>query len=424
MYEHPPQLQQERVPEIQELRTSRPTYDLRYRPVPTVVRGTREPQLQERRRGILEFWYRASAPPVPPDNASLAQRELARRGRLASVILLFTLLLGIIVTPTVFFSQNPFTLPVHWSTLTINVLALVLNRRGKVGIAGGLVVISLFLTLAVNLVSPTGLGVSSLPLFELLVVPELIAVSLLPASSVYVVALMNSLFAVCDLLFVRRAPDLEQLFAKTRFGLILQPIILYILVAVVTYLWVRSATQALIRADRAEEIAALEQRELERQQGEIEQKRQLDLGIQQILQTHVQVANGNFRARAPLTQENILWQVAYSLNNLIARLQGYSRAEIELRRLRMQVAHLVRAVHAARHYGNFIWVEPSGTLLDPLITEINGNHVTPSTSVTKTPTSTSHSFQQTRGTRPQTHEFQDTKDAKNTGIPPVRDPFI
>jgi len=64
----------------------------------------------------------------------------------------------------------------------------------------------------------------------------------------------------------------------------------------------------------------------------LEQKRQLDAGIQQILQTHVAVANGDLKVRAPLTQDHVLWQVAAALNNLIARLQSLSDTERELRR--------------------------------------------------------------------------------------------
>src|SRR5207245_259510 len=60
-----------------------------------------------------------------------------------------------------------------------------------------------------------------------------------------------------------------------------------------------------------------------------QQKYELESGIQLILQTHIQVANGDFTTRAPLTQDHLLWQVAYSLNNLLGRLQRLSQAEAE-----------------------------------------------------------------------------------------------
>jgi len=146
---------------------------------------------------------------------------------------------------------------------------------------------------------------------------------------------------------------------------------LQIIVAFVTYLWVTGAQQAIQRADRAEEIAALEQREIERQQHEIEQKQQLDIGIQQILQTHVQVANGNFSARAPLGRENVLWQIAYSLNNLLARLQGYHQMQEQVQRNRAAITYLVQAIQQAKRKGIPLQVERTGTPVDALILELS-----------------------------------------------------
>jgi large-conductance mechanosensitive channel len=328
---------------------------------------------KERSGGAFGWWYRLTAPDIPPPNAPFAQLEIVRRGRLASIILFFVLLLGILAAPSIIVSSTDLAAPLsHLASIAINVIALFFNRRGKVTIAGILVVTSVTLGFTVSLVFPGHIGVSSLPLFELLALPELIAVSLLPPGSVFIVALLYSLFVWFDLSFLPHARDLEQLLAQFRYGLILEPILLYVLVAVVTFLWVRGAIQALKRADRAEEIAILERREVERQQQEIEQKRQLDLGIQQILQTHVQVANGNFQVRAPLTRENILWQIAYSLNNLVARLQNYAQGEMELRRVREQAGHLLQAVRQAKDNDHPIWVKREGTFLDPIALELNG----------------------------------------------------
>ncbi len=336
---------------------------------------------QQRRPGPVEWWYRFAAPPQPATTASFAKREEARRGRLASIILFFIILLGLLATPSIIASStDPSAIISHLASIAMNVIALFFNRRGRVTAAGVLVVTSVTLSFALSLIFPLGhIGIVYLPLFELLALPELIAVSLLPASWVFIVAFVNSLFVFVNLSFLPHAKDLDDLLKTFGAGLILEPILLYVLVAVVTFLWVRSATQAIERADRAEEIAALEQREIERQNQEIEQKRQLDIGIQQILQTHVQVANGNFRVRAPLTKENVLWQIAYSLNNLVARLQGYSQGEIELRRAKMQAAKLIQALRQAKDYTQPIWVEREGTFLDPVILEISGHSLQQST---------------------------------------------
>jgi len=177
----------------------------------------------------------------------------------------------------------------------------------------------------------------------------------------------------------------------------LRLITLQIIVAFVTFLWVTGAQQAIQRADRAEEIAALEQREIEQQQLQIEQKQQLDTGIQFILQTHVQVANGNFAARAPLGKENMLWQIAYSLNNLLARLQSYSQmlsqyqhmqeenyrlhnalqsnttAQHELQRTRVAATRLIELLKQSQDGRIPTSTVRSGTVIDAVVTQLSNS---------------------------------------------------
>ena len=340
--------------------------------IPSLPASKKEQVFQEK-AGPFEWWYRWTAPAIPPVSASLAMREEARRGRLASIVLLFVIALGVLAAPSIIIVGNPVAITSHFASIGLNLFALFFNKRGKVTAAGVLVVLSISLAFALSLITP--IGVASLPLFELLVLPELVAVSLLPPGWVFVFAIIYSLFAWFDLTFLPHAPDLTALLKQFGYGLILEPVLVYLLVAVVTFLWVRSASQAIARADRAEEIVALEQREIERQQEELEQKQQLDLGIKQLLQTHVQVANGNFTARVPLTRENVLWQVAYSLNNLIARIQGYTQNVSEFQRAREHANQVAVTIHNAKHMHSPVQIERRGTFLDPIIIELNGTQV-------------------------------------------------
>src|SRR5260370_19621357 len=136
------------------------------------------------------------------------------------------------------------------------------------------------------------------------------------------------------------------------YDVIVQPIGLQIIVAAVTYLWVRSALHAIARADRAEEIAELQRREAER-------TRQLETEIQQLLQTQVRAANGDLTVRTNLSQDNLLWQVGVSLNMLLTRLQKAgreaSRAEYENQQLRWEVARLSEVVREARAGRQSAW---------------------------------------------------------------------
>jgi len=108
-------------------------------------------------------------------------------------------------------------------------------------------------------------------------------------------------------------------------GMINRPIGLCLAATIAGSISAYSVERAIRRAERAEEIAALEHTMAE-------QKRQLEVGIQQILQTHVQVANGDYGARAPLSQDNVLWQIANSLNNLLNRLQRARQVGQPMRR--------------------------------------------------------------------------------------------
>jgi hypothetical protein len=163
--------------------------------------------------------------------------------------------------------------------------------------------------------------------------------------------LINILFIIAVILLQPRAPAFSMLLASgMALNVIAQPIALQLIVAVVTYLWVRSAQRAIARADRAEEIAELKQREAER-------THQLETGIQQLLQTQVRAANGDLTTRTNLSQENLLWKVGVSLNMLLTRLQKASReasrTEYENQQLRREVARLTEHIHETRAHRHF-----------------------------------------------------------------------
>ena len=305
----------------------------------------------------LEWWYRLTSPPEVAADASLAERERVRRGRLSSTILFVMLVFLCISTAGSLIQPDHRVLFILVPSFVISIPVLVLNRLGKVMTAGAVLVLGFELGYMFALVkTPGGLGVSDLARFDLLVESVLLAVSFLPARVVPWVALANCIFIWAAITYLPHTPDLNALLLTQPYTVIESPIALQVIVAFVTYLWVRSTNMAIERADRAEVIVSL-------QQTIAQQKQQLDEGIQQILQTHVQVANGNFQARAPLTRDNTLWQIAVSLNNLLARLQRLGDSERELQqtryelqktkdalaRSRQEAARLSEALHATRN---------------------------------------------------------------------------
>lgn len=282
--------------------------------------------------GALAWWYRHLAPPEPPANANFAQRERVRRGRTASIVVpIFMLfLLGMLLLA---FMERNYTQAIAIGLgMAGSVLALWLNRQGWIKVAGLLVLVIGYAGEIFSLgVEPGGLTASNMCLLDFTVISDVVVLAFFSANSLFPVIWLNVLLIWGLLTFGPHDATIADMLYHEPLQIFARVYILQLVMASTLYLWARSTEVALQRADRAEEIAALEKRENERSQVELEQKAQLDTGIQQVLQTLVAAANGDLSARTPLNQDHILWQVAMSLNNLIARLQSSSYAESELR---------------------------------------------------------------------------------------------
>ncbi len=322
-------------------------------------------------KGLLEWWYKLAAP-EEPQNATPQDRERVRAGRLSSIMLLIMFCFGLAQLPNALTSTNHFFLVILLVAIAMIIGIFIFNRRGQV-IAAGIVLV-IVVEAAFILIGITGrpLAAGSLTIFYLVVVTELIAVSLLPPKSVFLVAFCNAAFTCGTIFFKPHDATLVLVTSANYYSALASPFALQLIVALVMYLWVQGARQAI---ERAERVAALERALAERDREVAEQKQQLDQGIQHILQTHIQAANGNFSARAPLAKENVLWQVAYGLNNLLARLQRATQFEHELQRTEGEAVRLVDAVRRAKTMRRPIQVPKSGTLLDPLAQELMGNYL-------------------------------------------------
>jgi hypothetical protein len=321
----------------------------------------------------LRGWYRLASPSIPASNATLAQRESYRRGRMIAVMLLVMLAVFVVVMLTVGVFVNRALFPNMVIIICITIIAAFLNRRGFVIIAGVMLVTAIDASLIADLYSyKGGLDVFLLPLLDLLVIPELLAVSLLPTNWVFVSATVHIVFIIAAETFLmpHTAAMQQYLNSPSLADALVRPIVLQIAVALVTYLWVRRATRASERADRATVIATLERTLSEQTQVETEQKRRLDESIQQIIDVHQRVANGDFNARVPLSDNNSLWSIAGSLNNLLARLQRTNQEARLLQRTNDAVALFLQASTQAN--GGLIKWQPTETAIDAIVQQHNG----------------------------------------------------
>jgi hypothetical protein len=285
---------------------------------------------------LFRGWYRIASPPEPPPSAPFEQRERFRRGRTGSQISLAVLVVCISALPAAFRGTNFFLTAILSCGLLAIFGAIALNRMGHVTLAGIIIVMAISISPVSDiLTTPGGLNPAVLPVFSILVLPLMCAVSLLPAWWVFVVATGNSLFTLYAMLYLPHSAELDALL-KASFVSIVTPIILsQLIVSVVAYLWVTGAVHAIRRADRAEEIAKLEHALAINAEITAQQKEQLEASIQKIVETNTRVANGDFDARVPLTRDNVLWQVSSSLNNFLSRFQR-SRHELLLMRTELE----------------------------------------------------------------------------------------
>lgn len=344
---------------------------------------------QNQKRSPMEWWYRLTAPPPARPTASLAERELARRGRLTSLVLLGVVIIATFIAVPVVALENPQLAPAIGALDVILFVALWFNRKGHIYIAGIIVVVNLSIGLPASIITaPGGLSSNSMPLYDVMVQSELFAISLLPAATVFLIAALNCTFIVLDFYLQPHTPDLNAMIAKAGAEVLARPILLHVLIAVVAYLWVRSAMQAIERADRAEVIAILEHDMAEQEHAVAQQKRLLDKSVQQIVETHTRVANGDITARVPLTQDNVLWEIAGSLNNLLSRFQRMlqneqnmrkmgervqwaMRVEYEVMRMKKEIEKQISFVRQAKHDRRPVHFLPTRTIIDPLLAELN-----------------------------------------------------
>src|SRR5690348_1810676 len=311
------------------------------------------------------WWVRATSYGSYGSQHTIEERERVRRSQLASWILLAFLIVDALLIPIGL--SDPGTLAAIGVVFVGLLVGIFFNRIGRVAFVGWLVVVLVDVGVMGSLLSSGSLTVDSLPAYDLMLAAVVIAASILGPISAVVVAAINIALICGDFFLQPHAPDLitdltgypdPSIGALSLLG---RPIGLHIIITVVSILWVVGAERAIRRADRAEEIAQLEH-------AVAEQRRQLEIGVTQLLQTHVRLANGGFSARAPtLQRDNILWQVSVSLNNLIGRMQRLASADVQLQRAFEESQRLLAALRDAQAGRQPRWPELTGTFVDPLV---------------------------------------------------------
>jgi uncharacterized membrane protein YgdD (TMEM256/DUF423 family) len=318
-----------------------------------------------RSNALIQYWNKLTAVPDAPPNADFATREAARQSRLTSNVLFFFLVMVLALLPACFIAPYPSYFWLDLGLVVVCVFALLINRQGYTMTAGMLVNFAGFTALTVALFSTVPFDETTLQGYDMYVIVELLAVSLLPMRSIFLVAVISAFCIVGTLLYMPHTAALDKDLQTRLLIIMARPIGTLFLVAGVAYILSSTMATAIKRAGRAELIAQLEH-------SLAEQSRELEEGVEQILRTHVAVANGNLSARAPLTRDNKLWQVASALNTLLVRYQRAAQAERKLERVDQAVISYVHHIQQAEQQQQIPILPLTRTNIDPLIAVLQG----------------------------------------------------
>ncbi|HEX4206537.1 MAG TPA: hypothetical protein VHZ51_20530, partial [Ktedonobacteraceae bacterium] len=310
-------------------------------------------------------WYGWTAITDVPIDASFAKREAARKSRLASTIIFWILLVFVLFIPGCFVIPNHYVIYADVGMIICCLVAIVFNRTRKPQAAGLLLTVGFELALTFIIFTTLPMDEPSIQQYELFVLGEVLCVSLLAPGWVFVAMLYNIGIICLSIFFQPHTAILNQDLQAQLIVILARPIAVQILVAGATAVWVLSANNALKRADRAEMVAKLEHQLAE---GADNLKR----SNEEILATHVAVANGKLDARVQLDTNSPLWPIARALNMLLDRFQRAARAERELQHVNQVVNELVQGVQVAEQSNQMPILPFTQTSIDPLIAVIPG----------------------------------------------------
>ncbi len=290
------------------------------------------------------WWLRFTSWGWDQPQSQLRARERTRRSQLLSWLLLGLIVADLLVIPLGIGDTG--TLIAVLVIMGGLALSAALNRRGLITVAGTVPMIVICLAIFFSLLTePNGaLDLDAIPAYDLLVIAVIIASAVLEPWLGFVVALVNTGLILADYFLQPHALDLNTDIASYTppavgvVTLLARPIALEIIIATIAFLWSRGMSNALQRADRAEELATL-QRQI------VDEKRALDVGIAALLDVHTRASNGDFSARVgSIPQQNALWTVAISLNNLMNRIQRSAMAEQQMVRTHQELERMNSAL--------------------------------------------------------------------------------
>lgn len=220
-----------------------------------------------RRRGVVGWWLNLTAPPSPPQGAPVSMQERVRKAELTSVsILLVFLLLLALVSNSLVNIATAEAVGILGSGL---IVAGFLNRNGWTRTAAYLVPSMFMLALIGALVGEGNIRAIVFPLYDLFALAIIISGFIADRRAPWIllvislaITFVSYFYAPHQLISVGGAINFDEIGYELKifgwWGLINRDVALLFFAAFFSWLGARSVEKALARADRADEIAALQ----------------------------------------------------------------------------------------------------------------------------------------------------------------------
>ena len=321
---------------------------------------------------FFSWWYKVSLPRRDPD-VTPAQRERTRYARLTTNFTLLLFILTVALTPlSIVNAFNPAAPAIALITLAVVVAAVIFNKLGLNILAAIMIVSSTtFQVMGTMITNP--LDPSLVPIFAALVIPVILAGSLMPPVASLIDGAVNIVLILLVVTLQHHTRAYDDMMKLGLYSVtVLLPIAVQLIVAVVTYVIMRNLILTIRRADRAEEIIELQKTIAEFERTNSQERQRLEEGLALIAQIHAEIARGNFNVHVPLGNDSVLWPVVVSLNNLLHSIQQWKGSADQLQWLQQVIGSAVQEMQRARSSQRPPFFQRrTGTLVDPLLAEIN-----------------------------------------------------
>ena len=302
-------------------------------------------------QGLWNWWSTLTGPRKESFKVDIFAQERLRRARLVSALLLLVVCVVALLIPSVYPSSPSIWVPIIILSIGGVVIAIC-NRAGYTTLSSVCYVLLVDIALtgffyfkpvpALNSTNMTG--------FDLFILAVLVGGVILPKALIPFTGILQVLL-ICMIFFFRpHDPSMIELIqiAGNPYVALMPTLVLHLVGTSLAWLNAWSVEQALVRASQAEELA--EARAALSQQALLitKQKQRLEEGITSILEIHQQVAAGNLAVRAPVHEDQELWQIGHALNFLLMRFQQQAQDQRILQATYQEIEQFVHVLEATR----------------------------------------------------------------------------